>query len=206
MEAPTPAGSARPAARRGGWRFRGWLTFYFTLIWYWIYIVPIRNRCALRGRPIRLRSAYARYPLLCRPGTSDLFMFKQIFVEREYSCLDALTAADLIVDCGANVGYSSAYFLSRFPEARLVAVEPEAENFAILKQNLVPFGDRATLKQTGVWSHPCGLVLVADPRSFQENSRQVREARAGEIPMFHATDIGTILAESGAERISILKI
>jgi FkbM family methyltransferase len=160
----------------------------------------------MRGRPIRIRSAYARYPLAWRPGTSDLWMFRQIFAEREYSCLDDLKTASLIVDCGANVGYRSAYFLTRFPEARVVAIEPDAGNFAILKENLAPYGDRVTLKHTGIWSHSCGLVLVDEPRSFQECSRQVREAREGETPLFHATDIGTVLLESGADRISILKI
>jgi FkbM family methyltransferase len=185
---------------------RGWLTFYTTLIWYWIFIVPIRNRFSLRGRPAHIHSGQSKFPLIWRPGTSDLWMFRQIFAEREYSCLDDLTTARLIIDCGANVGYSSAYFLSRFPEARVVAIEPDAENFVVLKENLASFGDRVTLKETGVWSHSCGLVIVADSRSFQECSRQVREARDCETPLFHATDIGSVFRESGADRISILKI
>src|SRR5260370_653535 len=75
-----------------------------------------------------------------------------------------------------------------------------------MKNNLALFGDRVVLEQTGVWSHSCGLVPVDDPRPFQECSRQVREARDGETPLFHATDIGTVLAESMADRISVLKI
>jgi FkbM family methyltransferase len=213
MESPPRA----KALRHTGWwqrwgrmyrrsSVRGWATFYASLIWYWIFIYPVRNRFRLRGRPRWVRSGFSRFPLVWRPGTSDLFMFKQIFAEREYSCLDGLTIAGLIVDCGANVGYSSAYFLSRFPEARVVAIEPDPGNFEILKRNLAPFGDRVTWKQTGIWSHPCGLVLTGDFRAFQECSRQVREAGPGETPQFHATDIATVLAETGAERISILKI
>src|SRR5437667_10591702 len=107
MEPPTSAAPAGSAAPHGWWRrwgrmyrrssLRGWLTFYSTLIWYWIYIVPVRNRFSLRGRPARIRTGFARHPLWWRPGTSDLWMFKQIFAEREYSCLDDIPSADLIV-------------------------------------------------------------------------------------------------------------
>lgn len=54
----------------------------------------------------------ARYPLRCRANTSDIDVFYGVFVLREYACLDDVEDATLIVDCGANVGYSAAYFLS----------------------------------------------------------------------------------------------
>lgn len=79
---------------------------------------------------------YSRFPLRCRAGTSDQGVFNQIFVQRACQCLDDVASADLIVDCGANVGYSSAYFLSRFPGATVIAVEPDAQNFAALEWNL----------------------------------------------------------------------
>jgi len=69
-----------------------------------------------------------------RRGTSDLSAFNQIFVQREYACLDDLVGVDLIVDCGAYVGYSSAYFLTQFPNSNIVAIEPDPENFSLLKK------------------------------------------------------------------------
>lgn len=41
----------------------------------------------------------------------------------------------LIIDCGANIGLSVLYFAARFPEARIVAVEPELSNSATAKLN-----------------------------------------------------------------------
>ena len=35
-----------------------------------------------------LSSKHLRNPVLYRPGTSDLSVFRQIFVVREYSCFD----------------------------------------------------------------------------------------------------------------------
>lgn len=161
----------------------------------------------LRSGTVPLSSRYARNPLSCRARTSDLNVFYQIFIEREYRCLDDVRSADFIIDCGANVGYSTAYMLSRFPNARVVAVEPDSSNFACLKQNLSSYGDRVTLVHSGVWSHPCGLVMSEDRfRDGMEWSRQVREARPGEAPAMTAVDIATILRDAGSDRISILKI
>ena len=92
----------------------------------------------LLTRVFRLRAKDALYPLYCRPGTSDLEVFRQVFMERQYACLGAAPSPRLIVDCGANVGYSSAYFLSRFPDAKLIAVEPDSGNFQMLQRNLAP--------------------------------------------------------------------
>jgi FkbM family methyltransferase len=158
-------------------------------------------------RPVTLHAKYSLCPLLCRPNTSDADVFNQIFVEREYSCLDDLRAVDFVVDCGANVGYSTAYFLTRFAEATAVAVEPDPSNFEILRENLAPFGNRATLVQGGVWSRSCDLVLSGERYGDgREWSRQVRECRAGETPQVRGVDIGSLLGAAGKKSISLLKI
>ena len=154
-----------------------------------------------------MRSKYSRFDLMCRAGSSDIQVFDQIFQVREYRCLDDVTTADLIIDCGANVGYSAVYFLSRYPDATLVAVEPDPQNFNVLETNVRPFGTRATCIRSGVWSHPTGLVIARDSLGLgKEWGRTVRETVVGETPDFHANDIGSILERTGKGRISILKI
>ena len=150
---------------------------------------------------------HARHPLACRGLTPDLKVFSQIFLFREYSCVDSVKKAGLIIDCGANAGYSSAYFLSRHPSAELIAVEPDPENFALLNDNLRPYGSRVRTVQSAIWSHPTRLMLSETPyRDGLEWARQVRECQPSETGGFLATDIGTLLRESGHDRISILKI
>jgi FkbM family methyltransferase len=165
-----------------------------------------RVRLARPAAPYRLWSKHARFPLWCRPGTSDARVFHQVFVVREYSCLDALCQPRLVIDCGANVGYSSAYFLSRFPTAQVIAVEPDPGNVELLARNLGPFGSRAKIVRSAVWSQPAEVVLDAAAGDGGEWSRQVRPCRPGETPELVATDIGTLRAESGEPEISILKI
>lgn len=175
--------------------------------WLHYRLQTLRLRRAPRGRRFRLTSRYAQHPLQCRAQTSDLAVFYQIFIHREYACLDQVANAGLILDCGANVGYSSAYFLSRFPQSQVIAVEPDPDNFDVLRANLAPYGSRASSLQAAIWSHPASLALSTTPyRSGAEWSRQVRECEVDEAGSLPAVDIGTLLQESGHERISILKM
>ena len=41
----------------------------------------------------------------------------------------------LIIDGGANIGFSTSYFSKEFYESEIVAIEPEINNFSILKKN-----------------------------------------------------------------------
>lgn len=154
-----------------------------------------------------LVSKNAQFPLYCRPKTSDISVFTQIFIEREYSCLDDLSNVNLIIDCGANVGYSSAYFLTRFPQAKVICVEPDMSNFMMLEKNMAPYKDRVKCIRSGLWSHTTGLKILETPyRDSREWTVQVRESKSDEVPEMQATDVGTLLRESGLDKISILKI
>jgi FkbM family methyltransferase len=157
--------------------------------------------------PFSLSSRYAAAPLWCRPRTSDIDVFDQIYVDREYRCLDGIDNATNIIDCGANVGYASAYFLSRFPAARVVAVEPDRGNFCAAQRNLAPFGGRVRLIHSAVWSHCCGLV-VSEARSGDraEWGVTVREALPRESPHLLAVDIPELFRAGPFERATILKI
>lgn len=156
--------------------------------------------------PYQLRPTGADLPLWLRANTSDRQVFSQVFVEREYACLDNVAHPQLIIDCGANVGYTSAFFLSRFPSAHLVAVEPDPGNFAMLQKNLGGYGTRVTAVRTAVWSHAVGLKLSRGADDDRDWAVQVRPLRDNEAPDLIATDIGHLLESSGFDRIDILKI
>ena len=165
------------------------------------------NRVTPPDGPYRLFSKHASAALWLRPQSSDLDVYDQIFRYREYRCLDPIREASLIIDCGANVGFASAYFLSRYPRSRVIAVEPDPGNFEALKRNLSAYDGRVTALCTGIWSQACGLVLETE--GFGDNrewARTVRAARSGETPMMTATDIGTLIQGAPEPRISILKI
>lgn len=154
-----------------------------------------------------LTSRYADRPLRCRAGSSDIDVFKHIYVLREYACFDDLAAPGLIVDCGANVGMSTAYFLSRFPDTQVVAVEPDPGNYEQLLNNTKPYAQRLRAVQAGVWCRNAGLKFVdnewGDGRAWAVT---VAEAGPDEQADIQAVSIGDLLEASGHERIALLKI
>lgn len=94
--------------------------------------LPLRNRVW----PIRIRG-YAT-PMFLRLGRSDGFVMKEVFLTGVYQpTLDQLhEPVRQIVDLGANVGLSVRLWLQHFPQARVLAVEPDAANYAALIGNL----------------------------------------------------------------------
>lgn len=60
----------------------------------------------------------------------------------------------LIIDCGANIGLSVLYFAKLYPNARIIAFEPDAQNFSLLQKNKESYGIAyAELQQEAVWIH-----------------------------------------------------
>jgi FkbM family methyltransferase len=148
-----------------------------------------------------------KYPVLIRSNSSDIDVFWQIFVDGEYACLNNLSNADLIIDAGANVGYSSVYFLSNFPNCRVIAIEPDGENFASLQKNLAPYGERAQALNCGIWSKSAELAIEdATYRDGRDWTRQVRECEDGESGDIRAVTIGELLHDSGRRKLSLLKM
>lgn len=63
------------------------------------------------------------------------YLFRDVFVAAPYR-VPAASASPVVVDCGANIGLSVLYFRRRFPQARIVAFEPDPDAFALLRRNL----------------------------------------------------------------------
>ena len=160
-----------------------------------------------KRRILTLNAKGFRQPFYCRSGGSDLQVFAQVLANREYRCLDRFDISGLIIDCGANIGLSTLYFLTRFPNAHLIALEPDPDNFRMLALNTACFSDRVTLLQAAVWNRNTGLVF-SDSQFGDGNewARTCREAEASEIPQIEAFDIPTILAMSSFERVELLKV
>jgi FkbM family methyltransferase len=152
----------------------------------------------------RLFSKVTPFPLWCRSHSSDRAVFEQIFVEREYSPLDRLSTVRTIVDCGGYVGYSTAYLLSKFPEANAIVIEPDPANFSLLQRNLAHYSHRVIWLNAALWSHDTQLGFVELPfRSGRECTRQVCEIPDGPI---RAISMETIMRLAGFSSVDLLKI
>jgi FkbM family methyltransferase len=136
-------------------------------------------------------------------------VFDQIFLFQEYSCLRDLKEPSLVLDLGANVGFSTAYFLSAFPKARIVAVEPDERNFGICKTNLSPYGNRALLLHGAVWSKPATLRLLkgtlGDGREWATQVDELVDEERTSMGV-QAWDVGSLIDMSGGSTVDLLKV
>lgn len=73
-------------------------------------------------------------PFTLRTHTSDIPVLMECLVRGEFCALDVENVMT-IIDAGANIGASSIAFAKRYPLARVIAIEPERDNFDILKFN-----------------------------------------------------------------------
>ena len=162
----------------------------------------------IRGpKTLRLWPDQALYAVTARCGyTSDTNVFDQIFVKEEYALLRDLKDVSLIMDLGANVGYASAYFLSHYPDARVLAVEPDDRNFAVCGMNLEPYGNRARVLHGAVWGERTELCLsrgtFGDGKDWATQVVQP-QGGTGEI---QAWDVDSLIDMAGSQTVDLLKI
>jgi len=165
------------------------------------------NHYAPSSSLISIRPRAALHPLKLRAFDSDLDVLSQIFIEQHYADVRLARPDGLVIDCGANVGLSSAYFLSRFPAATVIAIEPDPGNFELLQTNLAPYGTRARPVKGAIWSHDCHLQITTraydDGRSW---ARQVEPSPSEDTGTVRGIGIGSLLDGSGFDRISLLKM
>lgn len=156
----------------------------------------------------RVRPRPTLHPLTARlRHSSDMDVFCQIFFAEEYASLKSVENVSLVLDLGANVGYSSAWFLSCFPSARVVAVEPDPLNVEVCRVNLKPYGERALLLHGAVWNEPTMLCLsrgaYGDGREWATQVIEPSQDRAGYV---QAWDVESLIDLAGVEKVDLLKV
>lgn len=141
-------------------------------------------------------------PFTLRADTADVAVFRQVFVDREYDhkMLSGIHPRH-IIDAGAHIGSVSIFFARKFPDARIVAIEPDATNFELLKlntkcyKNIVPINAALWCEDTHVGlSNPYGTSWA-----FRVDAGN----KAGNV---RAVTLPTLLKEFDIPKVDILKM
>tara|TARA_R110002110_G_scaffold407977_4_gene629267 strand:- start:601 stop:1386 length:786 start_codon:yes stop_codon:yes gene_type:complete len=152
--------------------------------------------------PVRLRHIDVRV----RSGTPDLNVALDCLHFGEFSDISRLAgSAEVIVDAGGYIGTSAIALAQACPEARIIVLEPSADNYAVLCQNVARWptitpvnaalsdrDGRAVLYDRG--SGEWGFTMVAGPS--QNNS-------LGEIDMI---SLPTLMHRFSITGIDVLKL
>ncbi len=143
-----------------------------------------------------------------RLGTSDIFTLNQVFTFNEYELPVSLDIGPkLIIDAGANVGYTSVWFANAFPGAKIVAIEPEENNFDVLKDNTKAYSN-IQLLYGGVWYAKKYLKVLTEDKNNKRlpyHSFRVSEVEQGKEAI-KAYGVNDLLELSNQSQIDILKI
>jgi FkbM family methyltransferase len=154
-----------------------------------------------------------------RPSDSDMSVLRQIFVQKDYdlnkhaqmtrirSAYEAMLRAggnQVIIDAGANIGAASIYFSKIFPEARIVAVEPDPQNAEICRRNCESL-ENVTVVEAAIGSTP-GRVKLKRPDNKDKTSYSIQTER-GEGADIHVVTVDELLANAGlGGKLFIIKI
>jgi FkbM family methyltransferase len=143
-------------------------------------------------------------PIYVRWRTTDLSVFRQVFVTGEYDC-ELPHGPKVIVDAGANVGLTTILYANKYPAARILAIEPESSNFEILIKNVKTYS-QVTVLQAALWGINTTLQLV-DPGIGHYGFRtgSISDSQGGRQRV-EAFTVGAIMKKFDLERIDLLKV
>jgi FkbM family methyltransferase len=112
----------------------------------------------------------------------------------------AAWGAETIVDLGANTGLAARWLLERLPHARVVSVEPEPGNAALLRRNLEKYANRARVIEAciGGWERRVALIGSVG----NEFGYAMVEEQNGSIDV---VTMNRVLDELASDQIDLLK-
>ena len=144
-----------------------------------------------------LRFRNLDHPIHVRPGTPDIATVVNNIVRKEYGAFAPATNPAFMIDAGAYIGDSSAYFASKYQTLKIVALEPDASNYTMARRNLAAYGERIVLLNKALGSAP-GTVKISgahDGAALGQTGTAVE-----------ATTVPEIMRFMGQRHIDILKM
>lgn len=149
-----------------------------------------------------------RFPLYLRCPSADFEVYHQVFVNQEYK-FSTDHPPQVIIDAGANIGLASLYFANNFPDAEILAIEPEKSNFELLKKNIAPYTNIIPI-QAALWNKN-GKMQLTDPGYGEWAFRVEDQDKPGNgkenfFQQVRTMTVDSILSEYQLNKIDVLKI
>jgi FkbM family methyltransferase len=146
-------------------------------------------------------------PVWLRLRTSDTSCFRQVLIDSGYDH-DFRHPIKTIVDAGAYIGLSSVFYANKYPEAKIVAIEPERSNYQMLKRNVAPYPNIIPL-QRALWKNTKRLSLKNRGLGSWAFQTEVAESSIA-VGASHGTTFGItldmVMKQFGFEEIDLLKV
>ena len=164
-----------------------------------LHVLWVKKRGSGGEAVLRIQQLAA--PVRVRRGTSDLSILDEVVILGGY---DFTLPADpqVIIDAGANIGLATLWFKKRYPNARIIAVEPDAGNFDLLRRNVAHLPDVEVLQ--AALAPMDGMVGWAT-EGLRHSGFHIRERQPGENGV-EAISMGSLMKRFELARVSLLKL
>ena len=145
-------------------------------------------------------------------NSSDSQVFEQIIEKEEFLPIVEIFKEKNItplsmIDAGANIGLTSLYFKSYFPDLLITAIEPSDDTFCRLETNIASNKfSGITLIKKGLWSSKTRLKADRSFRDGQDWSFKLIEASTNDEALFDTITIEEIMIDNNLLTIDFLKI
>lgn len=143
-----------------------------------------------------------KFPIHLRRNSTDISNFHEIFINIEFK-LPSNLDPKLIIDAGANAGFSSIFFLNKYPKSHLISIEPDEENFKMLELNCNQYDNFKSIK-SAIWTHT-GFVKIKNPDAGS-TAFQICETDGDDPDSFKAITVDEIINITNYSVVDILKI
>lgn len=162
-------------------------------------------RILRRQVEITVRHSSVLHPLHLRLRTTDVGSCREIVIKNQYEC-NLTHSPRVIVDAGANIGLATIFYANQYPGARIIALEPEASNYRMLRKNVAPYPAVSTL-QTALWRSN-GQVDLIDPgeghTTFQ--TREGTDRATKQSMRVPSVTVDQLMHNFGIDWIDLLKL
>jgi FkbM family methyltransferase len=163
----------------------------------------VAGRVADTPATFNVHTSLLDHPVTLRVPSTDVSTYKQVVTREEYG-IELAQRPKTIVDAGANIGLASVYFASRYPEARILAIEPEAQNFELLLKNTAPYPNIQAVR-AALWSES-GVIGVVDSGTGAWGFRTEASSEALVANSVRAATLDELLDEFGFDHVDLLKL
>lgn len=153
--------------------------------------------------PVSVRVRGMPVPLPLRPGTTDAAVLWDTFHGRYHLPPFALPASPVILDLGANVGFTCAHLATLYPNSRIVAVEMDRGN-AECATRLFTSLPQCELVHAAIWSFD-GEVRY-DPHESEWGYHVDINPSHDSLISVPAISMSTLAERYGLERIHYVKM
>lgn len=183
---------------------RAWLVRYHKLFGLRGVLGASAHRFFRRPAEIRVRPPGTDKALYLRLGTSDEMVYCDTLLTPQYA-FDLPFVPNTIIDAGANIGTASIFFARRYPQAKVIALEPEPSNFALLTRNIKPY-PTITAIHAALWNHDGEVSIRAPDPATGASGNWAFAVEEGHDFAVPAITLRTLMEETHTPSVDVLKM